>query len=64
MQYTPLCDLLRHPFGHKAFYYADYGGTLRFASQMKALLTGGGVDTVPAPERTGESCSAHAGRVR
>jgi len=64
MQYTPMCDLPRHPIGHKAFYYADYGGTLRFASQMKALLAGGGVDTAPAPERTGESRFARAGRVR
>jgi len=39
----------RDPFGIKPLYYADDGRTLRFASQVKALLAGGGVDTSPQP---------------
>ena len=38
------CLLARDPFGIKPLYYADAGGTLRFASQVKALLAGGGLD--------------------
>lgn len=41
--------LARDPFGIKPLYYADDGRTLRFASQVKALLAGGGVDTAPDP---------------
>jgi asparagine synthase (glutamine-hydrolysing) len=41
--------LARDPFGIKPLYYADDGRTLRFASQVKALLAGGGVDTAPEP---------------
>ena len=41
--------LARDGFGIKPLYYADSGGTLRFASQVKALLAGGGVDEVPSP---------------
>ncbi len=41
--------LARDPFGIKPLYYADDGRTLRFASQVKALLAGGGVDTRPDP---------------
>jgi|SRR5579862_529619 len=41
--------LARDPFGIKPLYYADDGGTLRFASQVKALLAGGAVDPVPEP---------------
>lgn len=41
--------LARDPFGIKPLYYADDGRTLRFASQVKALLAGGGVDTTPDP---------------
>jgi len=41
--------LARDPFGIKPLYYADDGRSLRFASQVKALLKGGGVDTSPAP---------------
>ena len=39
------CD----PFGMKPLYYADDGRTLRFASQVKALLAGGNIDTAPEP---------------
>jgi asparagine synthase (glutamine-hydrolysing) len=41
--------LSRDPFGIKPLYYADDGKTLRFASQVKALLAGGAVDTRPQP---------------
>jgi asparagine synthase (glutamine-hydrolysing) len=41
--------LARDPFGIKPLYYADNGETLRFASQVKALLKGGAVDTAPEP---------------
>jgi asparagine synthase (glutamine-hydrolysing) len=36
--------LARDPYGIKPLYYCDDGKTLRFASQVKALLAGGGVD--------------------
>jgi asparagine synthase (glutamine-hydrolysing) len=36
--------LARDPYGIKPLYYADDGATLRFASQVKALVGGGGVD--------------------
>ncbi|MCW5745258.1 MAG: asparagine synthetase B, partial [Alphaproteobacteria bacterium] len=39
----------RDPFGIKPLYYADDGRCLRFASQVKALLAGGGIDTTPEP---------------
>ncbi len=35
--------LARDPYGIKPLYYADDGCTLRFASQVKALLAGGGI---------------------
>jgi len=41
--------LARDPFGIKPLYLADDGTTLRFASQVKALLAAGGVDTSPDP---------------
>lgn len=41
--------LARDPFGIKPLYYADDGLTLRFASQVKALLKSGHVDRTPAP---------------
>lgn len=41
--------LARDPFGIKPLYYADDGKTLRFASQVKALLAGGEVDTARDP---------------
>jgi asparagine synthase (glutamine-hydrolysing) len=43
------CLLARDPFGIKPLYYADDGDTLRFASQVQALLAGGGIDTGPSP---------------
>ena len=39
----------RDPFGIKPLYYADDGRTIRFASQVKALLAGGTIDTTPEP---------------
>jgi len=41
--------LARDPLGIKPLYYADDGATIRAASQVKALLKGGGVDTRPEP---------------
>ncbi len=41
--------LARDPFGIKPLYYADNGKTFRAASQVKALLAGGQVDTAPEP---------------
>src|SRR5437762_8698858 len=40
----------RDPYGIKPAYYADDGHTVRVASQVKALLAGGSVDTTPNPE--------------
>lgn len=39
----------RDPFGIKPLYYADDGRTVRVASQVKALIAGGHVDTSPEP---------------
>jgi asparagine synthase (glutamine-hydrolysing) len=39
--------LARDPYGIKPLYYADDGKTFRFASQVKALLAGGGVSRDP-----------------
>lgn len=39
--------LARDPYGIKPLYYADDGWTLRAASQVKALLAGGGVERSP-----------------
>lgn len=39
----------RDPFGIKPLYLADDGQTLRFASQVKALVAGGGLVTEPEP---------------
>jgi asparagine synthase (glutamine-hydrolysing) len=41
--------LARDPFGIKPLYVADDGGTLRFASQVKALLASDRVDRRPNP---------------
>lgn len=41
--------LARDPFGIKPLYYANNGNTFRFASQVKALLAGGQIDTNPEP---------------
>ncbi len=41
--------LARDPFGIKPLYIADDGRTLRVASQVKALLASGRVDTTPEP---------------
>ena len=39
--------LARDPFGIKPLYYADDGWTFRFASQVSALVDGGGVSREP-----------------
>ncbi len=41
--------LARDPYGIKPLYVADDGRTLRAASQVKALLAAGGIDTSPDP---------------
>ena len=41
--------LARDPLGIKPLYYADDGGTFRFASQAKALLQSPHIDTTPDP---------------
>ncbi len=41
--------LARDPFGIKPLYLADDGKTIRVASQVKALLAGGKIDTSPEP---------------
>ena len=41
--------LARDPFGIKPLYWADDGKTFRAASQVKALLAGGNIDTSPEP---------------
>ncbi len=41
--------LARDPYGIKPLYYADDGWTFRFASQVKALLAGGGLSRDPDP---------------
>lgn len=44
--------LARDPFGIKPLYYVDNGETLRFASQVKALVAGGAVAPEPEPAGT------------
>ena len=39
--------LARDPYGIEPLYYADDGRTLRFASQLKALLAGGAISREP-----------------
>jgi asparagine synthase (glutamine-hydrolysing) len=41
--------LARDPYGIKPLYYSVEGGTLRFASQVKALIAGGKVSRDPEP---------------
>ncbi len=41
--------LARDPYGIKPLYFADEGGTLRVASQVKALLAGGAISTALNP---------------
>lgn len=41
--------LARDPFGIKPLYYGDDGKSFRFASQVKALLAGGQINTLPEP---------------
>ena len=41
--------LARDPYGIKPLYYADDGWTLRFASQVKAILAGGKASRQPEP---------------
>ena len=41
--------IARDPFGIKPLYYVDDGKNLRVASQVKALLAGGGIETSPQP---------------
>jgi asparagine synthase (glutamine-hydrolysing) len=41
--------LARDPFGIKPLYYSNDGKTVRFASQVKALLKGNGVRFTPEP---------------
>lgn len=41
--------LARDPYGIKPLYFAHEAGTLRFASQVRALLAGGGVSRVREP---------------
>jgi asparagine synthase (glutamine-hydrolysing) len=41
--------LARDPYGIKPLYISDDGRSLRVASQVKALLAGGGIDTRPDP---------------
>jgi asparagine synthase (glutamine-hydrolysing) len=41
--------LARDPYGIKPLYYADDGWSVRVASQVKALVAGGGVSQLPEP---------------
>lgn len=41
--------LARDPLGIKPLYYSDDSRSFRFASQVKALLKGGNIDTSPEP---------------
>ena len=41
--------LARDPYGIKPLYYANDGATFRFASQVKAILAGGGVSATRDP---------------
>src|SRR5699024_546914 len=52
--------LVRDRFGLKPLYYAETGGTLRFASTLPALLRAGGVDTSIDPVALHHYMSWHA----
>jgi len=41
--------IARDPFGIKPLYYSDVEGTIRIASQVKVLLTGGNIGKTPSP---------------
>lgn len=41
--------MARDPYGIKPVYYADDGGTVRFASSVKALVAGGKISADPDP---------------
>jgi asparagine synthase (glutamine-hydrolysing) len=41
--------MARDPMGIKPLYYSDDGKTIRFASQVKALINGGAIDKAPEP---------------
>src|SRR5262249_19618863 len=41
--------LARDPYGIKPLYYSDHSGTVRFASQVKALIAGGRISTSANP---------------
>lgn len=41
--------LARDPYGIKPLYYSDDGQTMRFASQVKALIAGGGISSQLSP---------------
>ncbi len=43
------CFAARDPLGIKPLYFADDGKTFRIASQVKALVAGGGIDLTPSP---------------
>ena len=45
--------LARDPYGIKPLYYADDGSTLRFASQVKALMAGRRISRDPGPRWLG-----------
>ncbi len=46
---APRLIIARDPFGIKPLYYSDNGKTIKIASQVKALLAGGKVDTSIEP---------------
>jgi asparagine synthase (glutamine-hydrolysing) len=41
--------LVRDPLGIKPLYFSDDGNTIRAASQVKAIVASGGIDTSPEP---------------
>lgn len=47
--HTRTMFMARDPLGIKPLYYADVGGTLRFASQVKALLADPAISRDPSP---------------